>query len=274
MDIALSVGKKSMYEYYRAFGLNEKTGIDIVGEGKGLLINESKVKNVDLARMGFGQAIAVTPIELMSAVSSVINGGRKITPYVMDSIYDKDDRLVLMNNQKVQERIISEKTSAEMRGYLRGVVDIGSGKHAQVKGFSVGGKTGTAQKYENGAIAQGKYVSSFIGFSSAEDPDYLCLMIVDEPKGYVYYGSIVAAPYVGDIFKNIFEYKKLKPTEPTSGIEYINMPYLLGMSVTEAAKILKVMNLQFETDGEGIITRQFPMPNALINRNTVVYIGS
>lgn len=273
MDIALACGTSTMYDYFRKFGLNTTTGIDMVGEGKGLLINEKSVKNVDLARMGFGQAIAVTPIELISAVSCVINGGTKITPYVMDSVYDKDGKLALQNTPKSGSRLISDKTSADMRTFLRGVVDVGGGKNAQVKGYSIGGKTGTAQKYENGAIAQGKYVSSFIGFTSVDDPEYVCLMIVDEPKGYVYYGSIVAAPYVADIFKNIFEYKKMQPTEKTGGIEYTTMPYLIGMTASEAAKILKGMNIQFELAGDGVITNQLPMPNALINQNTIAFIG-
>ena len=211
MDIATTVGTTVMYDYYNKLGLNTTTGIDFTGEIGGLLIKEENVKTVDIARMGFGQAIAVTPIGLLSAACAVINGGLKITPYFLESACDQTGKVVYKHENKVGERVFSESTSNMMRSFLQGVVDVGGGKKAAVEGYSIGGKTGTAQKYENGAIASGKYISSFLGFSTVENPEYAVLFIVDEPQGYLYYGSFVAAPFVGKLFKNIFDYRGIKP---------------------------------------------------------------
>lgn len=272
MDIATTVGVNTMYDYFTKFGLNRKTGIDMVGESSGLLINQANVKNVDIARMGFGQAIAVTPIELLTAVSCVINGGTMITPYLLENVKDNDGRIVYTHEDTTGARVISENTSSSMRKYLQSVVDIGSGKNAKVEGYSIGGKTGTAQKYENGSIAQGKYVSSFIGFTSADNPEYLCLMIVDEPQGYIYYGSMVAAPYVGDIFKNIYEYKKISPTTLIVDPKYSLMPYVVGLSAYDAAKLLEKSGITYEIQGEGNITYQMPAPNEQVSSNSVAII--
>ena len=204
MDIAQSVGTKTFYEYLRKFGIGDKTGIDAIGETTGMLIKEESVKTVDIARIGFGQAVAVTPIELITAVASVINGGNLLTPYLMKEI-SSINQTAYRGVVKVRNTTISASTSSTMRSVLEGVVKNGGGKNAYVEGYRIGGKTGTAQKYENGVIAQGKYIASFIGFAPADNPQYLALMIVDEPSAGPYYGSIVAAPYVGDIFRNIFE---------------------------------------------------------------------
>ncbi|MBR2481176.1 MAG: stage V sporulation protein D [Clostridia bacterium] len=203
MNIALTLGVDYFYDGIEKFGLTKKTGVDISGEASGLTINREKVKNVDLARIGFGQAIAVTPIELITACNAVINGGNLVTPHICESITDINGNLLYQNNSTPKRGIIKESTSKIMRETLEQVVLVGSGKGAQVEGIRVGGKTGTAQKYENGAIARGKYVSTFIGFAPVENPKYIALIVVDEPVG-AYYGGLVAAPYVGQIFKSIF----------------------------------------------------------------------
>ena len=206
MDSALAMGVDKFYTYLKDFGLRSKTGVDMVGETSGLFISQDSVKTVDLARIGFGQAVAVTPIGMMSACSAVINGGTTITPHLVKSVFDEDGRAIddvyALTESK---RVIKEETSNTMRKLLERVVVNGSGKGAGVNGYSIAGKTGTAQKYENGAIAQGKYISSFLGFSLEASAPYGVLMIVDEPKGYVYYGSLVAAPLVGDIYRSIFD---------------------------------------------------------------------
>lgn len=276
MDIATKVGTTKMYEYLRRFGVNEKTGVDMLGEASGLLLNEKSVKNVDIARIGFGQAIAVTPIALVSAVSACINGGMSVTPHLLESISDKNFGTVVKSNEKDSERIISATTSDRLKECLYSVVSEGSGKKAYVPGYKIGGKTGTAQKYANGGIAQGKYVSSFIGFTEANGEKYLCLMIVDEPQGYRYYGSLVAAPYVGEIFKNIFAYKNAKPQYTAEELNTIGktqeMPNLVNMTVEEAVRLLKSLNIPYEYSGEGDkVTMQFPAPGATVNYNTVVY---
>lgn len=206
MDSALAMGTDKFYTYLNNFGLRTKTGVDMVGETSGLFIAQDLVKSVDLARIGFGQAVAATPIGMMSACSAVINGGKTIYPHLVKSVKDANgksiDNVYVIKESKT---VIKEETSNTMRTLLERVVSNGSGKGAGVNGYSIAGKTGTAQKYENGVIAQGKYISSFLGFSLEDDAPYGVLLIVDEPKGYVYYGSLVAAPLVGDIYRSIFD---------------------------------------------------------------------
>ncbi len=277
MDIATKVGTTTMYSYLRKFGINEKTGVDLVGEGKGIMLNESIVKNVDLARIGFGQAVAVTPIGLCSAVSSCINGGNKITPYILNNITDSNFGVVQGNTPMVGGRVISKSTSDKVKEMLYGVVENGSGKYAYIPGYKIGGKTGTAQKYENGVIARGKYVSSFLGFMSYGNDDYLCLMTVDEPVGYVYYGSLVAGPYVGELFANIINYKGYKPQYSENDLKVLGkitpMPNLMDMSVEEAIKVLKNLGIPYEVEGEGDkVIGQIPAPKADVRYNTVALV--
>ena len=203
MNIALTLGVDYFYDGIESFGLMEKTGVDIGGESSGLCIKKESVKPVDLARIGFGQAIAVTPIELLTACNAVVNGGKLVTPYIAESVTDYAGNVQNLAKNQVKRRVIKEETSAIMRQTLEQVVLVGSGKGASVEGIRVGGKTGTAQKYENGVIARGKYVSTFVGFAPVENPKYIALIVVDEPVG-AYYGGLVAAPYVGQIFKSIF----------------------------------------------------------------------
>lgn len=270
MDIASRLGVDRFYSGLGNFGLTVKTGVDISGEASGLTIPQASVKTVDLARMGFGQAVAVTPIELLVACAAVVNGGKLLTPYLLDHV-ESGGTTIYRNYPNVKSTVISENTSRQMREVLEKVVSNGSGRHAGVSGYRVGGKTGTAQKYANGIIAQGKYLSSFIGFAPADDPEYIVLMLVDEPKGGVYYGSMVAAPYVGEIFKNIFVYKNILPSVPGEPIEYFTMPSIFGLGYDEAAKVLKKYNLAFEVDGEGgKVVSQVPAEGALVSTKNVV----
>ncbi len=204
MNIALTLGVDYFYDGLSSFGLTAKSGIDLSGEGSGLTIPREKVKSVDLARIGFGQAVAVTPLELIRACSAVINGGSLVTPHLGKEITSASGQILYKAENSVKTNVISPRTSSIMREVLETVVLVGSGKGAQVEGLRVGGKTGTAQKYENGAIARGKYVSTFVGFAPSDNPQYIALIVVDEPVG-AYYGGLVAAPYVGQMFKNIFE---------------------------------------------------------------------
>ena len=273
MDIALSAGTATMYDYFEKFGLMRKTGVDISGEGKGILLAEESVKTVDIARIGFGQAIAVTPLQLATAVASVINGGKLVTPYVLDSIYSEDGKLAYRNTPVVVNTTVSESTSAAMREYLYGVVEEGGGKNAYVEGYRIGGKTGTAQKYKDGAIDRGAYVSSFIGFTEINGERILCLMIVDEPQGYVYYGSIVAAPYVGQIFRSTFAYYDVAPALDADDVpKKVVMPDIYGLSATAACAAMREKGLTYEVAGEGNkVVYQFPAESAEIDENTVVY---
>lgn len=209
-DIALSLGTEKFYQYLSAFGFGQKTGIDYGGEAYGLLLPKQAVRGCDLARIGFGQTIAVSGIQLACATASAVNGGYYYEPRLVRKIYADDGYVVQKTEKTLKNRTISEKASSLMSQMLEGVVRDGSGKKAYIEGYRVGGKTGTAQKYENGRIAAGKYVSSFVGFFPADKPKYLALVIVDEPQG-AYYGSVVAAPVAGEIFQGIIDLKKLQP---------------------------------------------------------------
>lgn len=212
-DIALSLGKDTMYEYLRKFGYGNVCGIDFAGEQAGILVPQSAVTNGDLARIGFGQTIAVTALQLCMATSAAVNGGYLMRPYLVKEISDPSTgKVVKRFAPTVVNRAISEDTSRQIASMLKRVVDEGGGKNAKIEGYQVGGKTGTAQKFVDGALAQGKYVSSFIGFFPASSPKYLTLMIVDEPQGQSY-GSIVAAPYAQLVFRQIIEYKNISPVE-------------------------------------------------------------
>ena len=212
VDIVLALGKETFYDYLEKFRFGSATGIDFSGEAIGMLLPESTLKNSDLARIGFGQSIAVTPLQLACAAAAAVNGGYYYAPRLVKSISSEDGAVCLEFGKRLLCRTVSEETSEILSSMLEGVVKEGSGKQAYVEGLRVAGKTGTAQKYENGHIAAGKYVSSFVGYFPADDPRYLVLVIVDEPQGS-YYGSTVAAPCAGEIFRGIAETIHFKGVE-------------------------------------------------------------
>lgn len=212
VDIAMSLGKKTMYKYVSLYNFGNATGIDFNGEAQGMVLPESAVTTVDLARISFGQTVAVTGLQLALCVGATVNGGNYFSPYLVSEIYDDNGIVAEKIQPKLKNRVISEKASKMIASMLEGVVREGSGKQAYIENYLVGGKTGTAQKYENGVIAQGKYVASFVGFFPANDPKYLALVVIDEPKGS-YYGSTVAAPYAKAVFQGIIDLKNIKPYE-------------------------------------------------------------
>ena len=211
VDIATSLGKETTYKYIDLFNYGRVTGIDFSGESQGMVLPVSSVQNVDLARIAFGQTIAVTGLQLVCATSAAINGGVYYVPHLVSSIYADNGIVVQTTKPKIKNRVISSKASQILNEMLEQVVSEGSGKQAYIEGYRVAGKTGTAQKYENGIIAQGKYVSSFVGYFPANDPKYLALVIIDEPVGQ-YYGSTVAAPYAKQVFEGIIHLKGIKPS--------------------------------------------------------------
>lgn len=208
-DIALSLGKDTFYSYLNSFGFGNVTGLDFNGEALGMLVPQSIVRDCDLARIGFGQTVAVTGVQLACAIAAAVNGGNYYTPRLLKSVVSPDGREE-RNSPVLKNKVISEQASHMLAGMLEGVVHDGSGKKAYIEGYKVGGKTGTAQKYEDGHVAAGKYVSSFAGFFPADKPQYLALIIVDEPQG-TYYGSAVAAPVAKEIFEDIIKIKNIEP---------------------------------------------------------------
>lgn len=208
-DMALSLGTETFYNYLTSFGFGNVTGLDFNGEALGMLVPQSLVRDCDLARIGFGQTVAVTGIQLACAVAASVNGGYYYLPRLLKSVVTSGGK-VESNKPVVLNRPISSEASSILAAMLEGVVSEGSGSKAYIEGYKVGGKTGTAQKYEDGHVAVGKYVSSFCGFFPADNPQYLALIIVDEPEG-VYYGSTVAAPVAKEIFSDIIGIKNIQP---------------------------------------------------------------
>lgn len=272
MDLALRLGVDRFYEYMTKFGLGVKTGIDIAGEGSGMLMAKSLVKNVDLARMGFGHAVALTPIQLLTAVAGIINGGTYNQPRILKSV-SKDGETTEFESTTRTQNLVSAQTSAIVNSLLEGAENK-TGKYTFVEGYNVGGKTGTAQKYsESGGIDQGKYISSFIGTYPADNPEYLVFVMVDEPGAGAYYGSIVAAPYGKIIFTELFDYLNEEKQDPSVVTEYVTMPNLVGLSLTDAAVELKKIGLYYELDGEGeYVTAQLPPPNTSIQVGTTIVL--
>ena len=278
MELANRIGLEKFYEYMEIFGLTSGFGVDIGGEGKAVTMPKSLVTQGDLLRMGFGQAIAVTPLGLANAVSSVINGGNLMQPYFVKNIYNNSGTVVYSKENTVIRKTVSSDVSALMNKMLEQVVSSGGGKQAKIAGYSIAGKTGTAQKYENGAIAQGKYVASFIGYTPADNPEYLVLVTVDEPKG-AYYGSIVAAPVARKIFEKIFE---IRGTQTNQNFEEdkkdleanIKLPSFIGMSLTEAATTIVGMGLNYLVSGTGsVVTAQIAAPDTMVfSGDTVLLI--
>lgn len=274
MDLALRMGTNNFYSYLKKFGIGSKTGIDIASESSGILMKQSSVKNVDLARIGFGQAVAVTPIQIITAFCAAINGGELLQPYLVKSATDSQGNVILENNKKVKTRVISQNTSNLINNLLENVATK-RGKTTFVDGYRIGGKTGTAQKYENGVIARGKYVSSFFGTYPADNPEYAMLLLVNEPSAGVYYGSVVAAPYAKEIFSGIFQAKNIKSQdEQQKQKEYVEMPNLVGLSLVEACETLVTMGLNYELDGEGgMVVAQFPPSGTVLEKYSTVQIS-
>ena len=273
MDLALRLGVDKFYEYMEKFGLGQKTGVDIAGEASGILMDKSQVRTVDLARMGFGHAVAVTPIQLLTAVASIVNGGTYNIPKLLSLITEEDGDVTTIDTEVKSKNIVSKSTS-EIVNYLLECAENKTGKYTFVEGYNVGGKTGTAQKYnENGGIDQGKYISSFIGTYPADDPEYIVFIMVDEPGAGAYYGSIVAAPYGKIVFTNLFEYLGEEKQDESVEVKYVTMPDLVGLSLAEAGSRLKALNLYYELDGEGeFVTDQLPPPNTMVQEGTTVVL--
>lgn len=279
VDLALRLGADTMYEYFEKYGFGSPLGVDFLGEASGILMDKESAKRVDLARMGFGQAIAVSPIQLITAICSVLNGGNLLKPYFIKEVTDVNGKMVYHNQPTVLNKTISEGTSAQIREMLEKVVTKSNAINAFIPGYRVSGKTGTSQKYEDGKIVQ-KYVSSFVGAFPADKPEYVVLVIADEPSAGNYFGSVVATPYAKLIFEGIINYKQFKPTENVEEEEKlleknIQMPNLVGLSLTEAVAKLTSLGLQYEIAGEGeFVVNQTPPPNTMVFKNSIVVLDT
>ena len=202
IEVGLRLGVEKYYKYFRKFGLLEKTGIDLPGEAGTIMHQAKNMGNVELATVSFGQSFQITPIQLATTVSSLINGGRRITPHFGVAVEDENGEVIQELEYPVKTGILSEETSEKIRYILEKVVSQGSGKNAAIEGYTIGGKTATSQTLPRSA---NRYISSFLGFAPAENPQVLALCIIHDPKG-IYYGGTIAAPVVRTIFENVLPY--------------------------------------------------------------------
>ena len=265
MTLAERLGVDKFYSYLKTFGIGNKTGVQISGESSGIMLNQKYVKTVDLARIGFGQTVAVTPLQLLSSVCSIVNGGTKIMP------------TIIKQTEILQgDKIISQQTSNSINEMMKLVVNK-TAMYSFVPGYDIGGKTGTAQKYENGSIARGKYISSFIGTYPASNPKYALLLCVDEPSAGAYYGSVVAAPYGKLIFEGLFDYLAEEPINLEDDLKKveknIQMPDLVGMSLTKAINKIIELGLTYEIDGDGgVVTGQIAPAGTMLFKGANVIL--
>ena len=277
MELIRRIGLEKFYQYLEDFGISTGYNLDFPGEGKGVLMPKSLVTDGDLFRMGFGQSIALTPLGLINSVCACINGGKLMKPHFVTEIVDSYGSIVYKSQSKEIRSVLKPQVSSNLNKMLYEVVSSGGGKHAKIDGYDIGGKTGTAQKYENGAIAQGKYVASFIGFYPSIEPEYAVLVLIDEPQG-AYYGGVVAAPVAKLVFEAIFDLKETPKNENLKEEEKLEkanivMPDLIGMTLTEAVKMVTSLGLQYLTSGEGrFVKDQISAPNSLVSENDIVLL--
>ena len=208
IEVGLRLGADRYYKYFKQFGLLKKTGIDLPGEAGTIMHNPKNMGEVELATVSFGQSFQITPVQLATTVSTIINGGERITPHFGISVESADGTVVNTLEYPVETEVLSEKTSRTVRSILEKVVSLGSGKNAGIEGYSIGGKTATSQTLPRGS---GRYISSFLGFAPAEDPTVLGLCIIHNPQG-MYYGGIIAAPVIRNIFENVLPYLGIEKT--------------------------------------------------------------
>lgn len=208
IDVGQRLGVDNYYKYFLQFGLKGKTGIDLPGEAATIMHKKDNMGQVELATVSFGQSFQITPVQLITTASSIINGGNRITPHFGVKAVNEDTNAVHTFEYPVTEGIVSEETSATMRYILEQVVSEGSGKKAKVQGYRIGGKTATSEKLPRSLK---HYISSFIGFAPADNPQVIALITIDEPQG-IYYGGTIAAPVIADIFKNILPYLGIDAT--------------------------------------------------------------
>lgn len=202
MDIGMRLGSDRFYDYFEQFGLLELTNIDLPGEAGTIMHKKEDIGTVELATMTFGQSFQITPIQMATTVSSLINGGKRVTPHLGMAVLDENGKMIEEFEYESRDGIISEETSETMRMLLKSVVEEGSGKNGYIEGYSIGGKTATSQTLPRSA---NKYIASFIGFAPAEDPQVLGMVVIHDPQG-VYYGGTIAAPVLRDIYDNVLPY--------------------------------------------------------------------
>ncbi len=274
IDVGQRLGIDRYYDYFEQFGLLTKTGIDLPGEARTIMHKKENMGLVELATVSFGQSFQITPIELITTVSSFINGGTRVTPHFGVDIRNTEGEVIQTFTYPTTEHIISEETSEKVRYILNQVVAEGSGKNAYIPGYQIGGKTATSEKLPRSLK---KYISSFIGFAPADNPQVIGIVIIDEPVG-IYYGGTIAAPVMKEIFENILPYLGIEQnfTEEEEK-EYVKttviMPQVEGMSLKDAKSALSEQKFEIKVLGEGeTVVEQFPIAGEEISDNSTVIL--
>jgi stage V sporulation protein D (sporulation-specific penicillin-binding protein) len=263
VELGQRLGKERLFHYIRAFGFGEKTGIDLQGEGKGILFNINRVGPVEQATTAFGQGVSVTPIQQVTAVSAAVNGGILYQPYIAKEWIDPATGEVVSRKTPVaKRRVISEETSKQIRYALESVVAQGTGKGAFVEGYRVGGKTGTAQKAKDGRYLQNNHIVSFIGFAPSDNPQIVVYLAVDNPKGTIQFGGIVAAPIVRNMMEDSLRTLGIQPRKDQIEKEkswldqpLIKVPNLVGLSKKELKQQLYTLKLDVSGQGDYVVAQ-------------------
>lgn len=271
------LGKERLFSYIKKFGFGEKTGVDLNGEGQGILFPLEKVGNVELSTTAFGQGVSVTPIQQVTAVSAVVNGGYLYKPYIVKSIAEKETNSIIQETSKTLVRkVISSETSAIMRHALESVVAKGGGKAAYIEGYRIGGKTGTAQKVKDGRYMVGNYIMSFMSIVPSNDPEAVFYLAIDNPKNTALLSSYTTTPIARRILLDIIDALDIKPQEEgmekdlewTDKIMY-QVPNVVGKSVKDAKKLLSNFTIEYSGTGETVISQSPAANTKLEDRGTV-----
>lgn len=273
------LGTEKLYNYIKDFGFMDKTGIDLNGEAKGIMFDLDKIGPVEQATIAFGQGISVTPIQQVTGVSAAINGGSLYQPYILKYISEPEtDDIILENKPNKIRDIISKETSEMVRFTLESVVSNGTGKNAYIENYRVGGKTGTAQKVNNGIYMSGNYIVSFMGFFPANKPEYVVYVAIDHPIGVTQYGGTVSAPIAKNIMKNIISIKNISPSKEVKPREYtwldtkyVKTPNVVGKTKREASTLLKGFKIEYSGTGETIIYQE-PDAGIYIKENSTIKV--
>ncbi|MFD1705794.1 stage V sporulation protein D [Siminovitchia sediminis] len=279
VELGDRLGKEKLFDYIKGFGFGQKTGIDLAGEGTGILFNMDRVGPVEQATTSFGQGVSVTPIQQVAAVAAAVNGGTLYQPYIAKELVDPVTGTVAMRKAPVAKRqVISEETSKEIRHALESVVAQGTGKNAFIDTYRVGGKTGTAQKAKDGRYLENNHIVSFIGFAPADDPQMVIYIAVDNPKGTIQFGGTVAAPIVGKIMEDSLRALDVKPRKNQIEKEenwldpkMVTVPDLKG--ATRKELLHQMLNLRLEVSGEGSkVVQQAPDPGVKVEEGSVIRV--
>ncbi|BCK00190.1 stage V sporulation protein D [Anaerocolumna chitinilytica] len=271
MEIGARVGVTNIYKYYSKLGLMKKTGVDLPGEATSIMHKPANVGAVELATMSFGQSFQITPLQLLVAASAIVNGGNIVTPHFGVEIKNKDGSVAKTLKYNKTDGAVTKETSDLMRQLLETVVSKGTGNRAYLAGYHIGGKTATSEKLPR---SSNKYISSFLGFAPADNPQIIGIVLIDEPEG-IYYGGTIAAPVMAEVYEDALPYLGIQPSYTEEEIKKNNigtmrMPDLTGLSKADVKKMLKDYTFkEVYYDGEGdTVTSQFPLKGEEINNNS------